>query len=439
MNDHDLFLGRDLLDGSRVGLDPDHLTTHAVCVGMTGSGKTGLGIVALEELARRGVPLLVVDLKGDMVDLLLNFPALEPADFEPWLTSDMVAGRDRTVVAGEQAALWRQGLERTGLGTGDVAAVRERRAVAAADARALVAVAPVDILPSLAAPRGGAPERRSRRRDRTGRWRGGCAAIARRTRRRSADRSATTSSWRRYCSSTGGGGNDLDLAGLLASLADPPMDSLGVLPLERFFPRKDRLELVMELNALVASPVVRVVDDGCAAGHGGAARRPTTGRARASSASPIWTSGSGLSSCRCWCRSWCRGCAGSPGTGSLRALLYIDEVQGILPPHPANPPTKTPLLTVLKQGRAFGVGAWLATQNPVDLDYKALGNAGVTLIGRLVTERDRERGPRRAGPAVDSRTGATPTASSRRLGKREFLLHDVRAESAPAPSARVGR
>jgi DNA helicase HerA-like ATPase len=124
MGDSGLFLGHDLDSRSRVGLAPDHLTTHAVCVGMTGSGKTGLGIVALEELARRRIPLLVIDLKGDMVNLLLNFPSLAGGDFEPWLTRDAVAGRSRTEAGEEQARRWREGLEGAGLDPRTCQAVR---------------------------------------------------------------------------------------------------------------------------------------------------------------------------------------------------------------------------------------------------------------------------------------------------------------------------
>jgi hypothetical protein len=425
MGEHDLFLGDDLNDGSRIGLDADHLTTHAVCLGMTGSGKTGLGIVALEELARRGVPLLVVDLKGDMVNLLLSFPSLEPSDFEPWLTDDMVAGRDRAAVAAEQATLWRDGLERSGLGSADVAAVRDgvRWQLLTPGAGG---VAPVDILPSLAAPPttglDGDPDGSTERAVGVA---GALLSLVGRGGDPLTDRDHVLVStilidhWRR--------GEDLDLARLLADIADPAMDTLGVLPLDRFYPRDDRLKLVTELNALVASPAFAPWTTGVPLamesllGDAGDPRASIVSIAHLDDRQRAFFLSLLASELVAWMRRL-------PGTSALRALLYIDELQGILPPHPANPPTKTPILTILKQGRAFGVGAWLATQNPVDIDYKALGNAGVTLVGRLVTERDRDR--------VLDGLGLRTTADGQNadqivssLGKREFLLHDVRASA----------
>ena len=111
------------------------------------------------------------------------------------------------------------------------------------------------------------------------------------------------------------------------------------------------------------------------------------------------------------------------GTTSLRAMVYMDEIYGYFPPHPANPPTKRPLLTLLKQARAQGVSIVLATQNPIDLDYKGLGNIGTWMVGRLQTDNDRARlRDGLVGAGVDAGSVETLLGAAR---KRVFLLHDV--------------
>ena len=424
MGTGDLFLGHDLTDRARVGLDPDHLTTHAVCLGMTGSGKTGLGIVALEELARRRIPLLVIDLKGDMVNLLLNFPSLGASEFEPWLARDAVAGRSRSEAAEEQARLWREGLAGTGLGADDMRAVRQGVSWRLLTPGA-AGVAPLDILPSLSAPASSSPDSDpDGATERVGAVAGALLSLVGRGGDPLTDRdqvlvaSILLEHWRR--------GDRLDLAGLLGSVADPPMAALGALPVERFYPRDERMKLVLELNALLASPAFGAWTTGRPLsmdellGSDSEPRASIISVAHLDERQRLFILALLASELVAWMRR-------QPGTSGLRALLYIDELQGILPPYPLNPPTKPPLLTLLKQGRAFGVGVWLASQNPVDVDYKALGNAGVTLIGRLVTERDRERVlDGLALRTLDDGRDVDPLVAS--LGKREFLLHDVAAD-----------
>ncbi|MCP4900975.1 MAG: DUF87 domain-containing protein [bacterium] len=419
-----LYLGVDLESKQRTQLDEDHLTTHAVCLGMTGSGKTGLGIVAMEELARRGVPLLVIDLKGDMVNLLLNFPELRATDLAPWLPPDAVEDRNRVEVATEQADLWRGGLSRSGLGPDDAAAVRDGVQWQLITP-GIGSGAPLDILPTLSAPEGwdiaGDPDGAS---DRVNGVVSGLLSLIGRGGDPLTDRdhvllaSIILEHWRR--------GDRIDLVGLLRSLAQPPFENLGVLPLESFYPRDDRMKLVMELNTLLASPAFASWTRGipltmeALLGSQDKPRGTVVSVAHLDQRQRLFI----LSLIVSELVSWMRRQSGSSG---LRALLYIDEVQGILPPYPASPPTKGPLLTLLKQGRAFGVGAWLATQNPVDLDYKALGNAGVKLIGRLITDRDRERALEGLG-VNNLPDGRDPDEVVAGLGKREFLLYDVRAK-----------
>jgi hypothetical protein len=422
MEDRELYLGSEIDGIDRIHLDMDHLTTHAVCLGMTGSGKTGLGIVALEELARRKVPLLIIDLKGDMVDLLLNFPDLEPESFEPWLPADEVADRDPDEVAREQADRWKFGIERSGLGSSDMALVKEG-VEWQLFTPGVASVAPLDILPALSAPDGWNPAADPDAA--TDRVNGVVAALLSLVGRGGdalSDRdhvltaSVVLEHWTR--------GDELDLGGLLTSLADPPMDVLGALPLDVFYPRDDRMKLVMALNTLLASPAFSAWTRGtpltmeALLGTREHPRASVISVAHLDERQRLFVIGLLVSELVAWMRR-------QPASSGLRALLYMDEVFGILPPYPANPPTKKPLLTLFKQGRAFGVGAWLATQNPVDLDYKALGNAGVKIVGRLITDRDRDRALEGLGIDVleDGRDADDVVAG---LGKREFLLEDVR-------------
>lgn len=423
MKNDGLYVGHDLESKEAVHLDSDHLTTHAACLGMTGSGKTGLGVVVLEELARRRIPLLVVDLKGDMVNLLLNFPSLAADEFAPWLPADVVADRSRNEAAAQTADTWRGGLERHGLATEDVQSVRDgvRWQLLTPGAASL---APLDILPALTAPADWSPD--SDVDGTTQRISGVVSALLSLVGRGGdplTDRdhvlvsSIILEHWRR--------GDTLDLPRLVASIADPPMESLGALPLATFYDRSDRMKLVMELNTLLASPAFGAWTSGTPLEMEALLGTPQSPRATIVTVSHLDQRQRlfALALLATELVDWMRR---QPAASGLRALLYVDEVQGILPPHPANPPTKAPLLTLLKQGRAFGVGAWLATQNPVDLDYKALGNAGVKVIGRLITERDRERALEGLGvQMVDDVHDPDHVVAS--LGKREFLLYDVRA------------
>jgi hypothetical protein len=423
MGDDQLYLGTSLDEGARATLDSDHLTTHAVCLGMTGSGKTGLGIVVLEELARRGTPLLVIDLKGDLVDLLLNFPDLNGDSFAPWVPTEDLRDRSRSEAGAEVANRWREGLAASGLDGSDIGAVRsgvQWQLVTPG----LAGAAPLDILPSLAAPAGWRPDTDpDATRDRIDGVVSALLSLVGRGGDPLTDRdhvvmaSILLDSWRR--------GASLDLAGLVRAVASPPFEALGALPLETVYPRDERMQLVMALNTLVASPAFAAWTRGLPLDMESILGTATDPRATILSVAHLderqrmFVLALVISELVAWMRR-------QPASAGLRTLLYLDEVQGILPPHPANPPTKRPLLTLLKQGRAFGVGAWLATQNPVDLDYKAAGNAGVQAIGRLITEHDRERALDGLGLKIleDGRKADQVVAG---LGKRQFLLVDVRA------------
>ena len=409
----------------RVTLDADALTTHGVVLGMTGSGKTGLAIVVLEELARHHVPLLICDLKGDLTNLLLTFPELRPEDFAPYLPTGTAAG-DRAAAAAEIAGKWRAGLAKWSLGAEAIRAVRE-----GLEWRLLTpgsGVAPVSLLPALDAPPGYDPDvDPDGARARLDGTAAGLLALVDRGGDPLSDRdhvlvaTLLDAAWRQ--------GRALDFAGLIREIADPPVAQFGVLDAESFYPRKERQQLVAAFNTVLASPAFAVWTRGTPlaipafAGSADAPRGTILYLAHLADRERL----SFLTLLFSTLLSWTRA---QPGSESLRLLLYLDEVQGILPPS-ALPPTKPPLLTLLKQGRAFGTGVLLATQNPVDLDYKALGNIGVKLIGRLDTENDR----RHALQGLDV-AGSDVEATVAAFKSREFLLAGARAGAPRAITSR---
>ena len=398
-----------------VTLESKVLTTHGVILGMTGSGKTGLAIVLLEELARQRVPVVLCDLKGDLTNLLLTFPDLAPADFAPYVpAAEAAAGREAAAAA--VAARWKEGLAGWGLGAAEIRAVRE-----GLNWRLLTpgsGLAPVNLLPALDAPAGYDPDTdpdgaRARLDGSTA----GLLALVGRGGDPLTDRdhvlvaTLLDAAWR--------AGASLDFATLIRQIGKPPVERFGVLPVEDFYPKDERQQLAVAFNTLLASPAFAAWTRGVPL-----AMESLIGPADAPRGSILYLAHLGererlsfltllFSAVLSWTRS-------QPGSETLRTLLYLDEVQGIVPPT-AMPATKTPLLTLLKQGRAFGTGVLLATQNPVDLDYKALGNIGLKLIGRLDTAQDRNRvlgGLDLANAEVEQKVAA--------LKPRQFLMAGAR-------------
>jgi hypothetical protein len=425
------YLGR--LAGSETPLlyDSRDLVTHAVCVGMTGSGKTGLCISLIEEAALDGIPALVIDPKGDLANLLLTFPELSPADFAPWVDPDDAARKGVSVEehARAQAALWRDGLARWGQ-DGE----RIRRLRAAADFAVYTpgseAGIPVSVLGSFAAPRAEADREGEAFRERV---QGTATALLGllgiegdpvQSREHVLLANLIAHAWR--------DGRDVDLAGLVAAIQSPPFGRVGVLELEAFYPAKDRFGLALRTNNLLASPGFETWLRGdpldvhsLLYGPDGRPRVAIFSIAHLGDAERMFFVSLLLEQVLAWM-------SGQPGTTSLRALVYMDEIFGFFPPV-ANPPSKQPLLTLMKQARAFGVGVVLATQNPVDLDYKGLANAGTWFVGRLQTERDKAR-------LLDGLEGAAAAAGDRLdraeldrllsgLESRRFLLHNVHEEA----------
>ncbi len=369
--------------------DSKDLVTHAVCVGMTGSGKTGLCLSLLEEAAIDGIPAVVIDPKGDLANLLLTFPELKPEDFAPWINEDdaQKKGLSSAEYAAQQAGLWKQGLA----GWGQDGA-RINKLKNAADFRIYTpgsnAGLSVSILKSFAAPPPLIREDGELLRERVNTTATsllgllGIEADPIKSREHILISNILSHSW--------SAGNDLNIAALIQQIQTPPMTKVGVMDLDSVFPSKERFELAIALNNLLAAPGFNSWMEGepldvqqILYAPDGKPRVSIFSIAHLSDSERMFFVSLLLNQTLGWMRT-------QSGTTSLRAILYMDEIFGYFPPV-ANPPSKVPLLTLLKQGRAFGLGVVLATQNPVDLDYKGLSNTGTWFIGRLQTERDKAR------------------------------------------------
>jgi hypothetical protein len=404
--------------------DSRDLLTHAVCVGMTGSGKTGLCLALLEEAALDGVPAILIDPKGDLGNLLLAFPELRAEDFRPWIDEAAAAreGLDPDAFARREAERWTRGLAAWGQDAARIARLRQAADVAIYTPGSRAGL-PLSIMASFAAPPAAVRADDEALRERvlvTASSVLGLAGIEAdpvRSREHILLSTIVTAAW--------AAGRDLDLAGIIQQIQAPPVTRVGVLELEAFYPARERFELAMALNNLLAAPGFSAWTEGAPLDparllhtEDGRPRLAIVSIAHLGERERLAVVALLLSQVAAWMRA-------QSGTTSLRAILYMDEIFGFFPPV-ANPPTKPPLLTLLKQARAYGLGVVLATQNPVDLDYKGLANAGTWFIGRLQTERDKARlleGLEGAGTAGFDRAAADRALSS--LRSRVFLLHNV--------------
>jgi hypothetical protein len=404
--------------------DPDDLTTHAVVVGMTGSGKTGLCVDIMEEAALRNLPALMIDPKGDITNLLLHFPDLAPVDFQPWINADQARREDKTVeqVAAKTAELWRNGLAKWDIQPERLQALKDAAQFAVYTPGSDAGI-PVSILASLEAPPIPWEGNEELLREKIS---GTVTALLGLVGMHDIDpvQSREHILLANIFEQAWSQGEDLDLGELILQTQNPPFSKLGVFDVNTFFPEKDRFELAMLLNNILAAPAFQVWLEGQPLDIQGLLYTPD-GRARHSifyiahlpDAERMFFVTLLFSAMEAWMRS-------QAGTTSLRSLMYFDEIFGYLPPT-QNPPSKEPMLRMLKQARAFGVGLVLVTQNPVDLDYKGLSNAGTWFVGKLQTDQDKQR-------LLDGLQGATPNMDRRvydqlisSLGKRVFLLHNV--------------
>ena len=367
--------------------DSRELTTHAVCVGMTGSGKTGLCISMLEEAALDGIPALVVDPKGDIANLMLTFPGLTAAEFRPWIDDGESArkGISPDELAARTAESWQKGLADWGEDGERIRRFRESVDIAIYTPGSTAGL-PLSILRSFAPPPAGSDPAGTR--DRISAAVSGLlglvgiAADPLKSREHILLSAVVDAAWSK--------GNALDLAGLIGAIQKPPFEKVGVFDVETFYLAKDRLELAMAINNLLASPGFGVWLEGEALDiqrllftAEGKPRISIVSIAHLTDAERMFVVTLLLNELVAWMRR-------QSGTQALRALFYMDEIFGYFPPS-AMPSSKLPMLTLMKQARAFGLGVLLATQNPVDLDYKGLSNAGTWFIGRLQTERDQQR------------------------------------------------
>ena len=420
-------LGQGQLQEDLILYDARDLTTHAVCVGMTGSGKTGLCIDLLEEAAIDSVPAIIIDPKGDITNLLLTFPDLRPEDFQPWINPDDARRKGMSIedFAAKTAKDWREGLASWGQGPERIRMLKdsaEFRIFTPGSESGL----PISIIASLKAPALNWDDNQEALREQI---QGtvsallglvGVEADPLRSREHILMANIFENFWRQ--------GKDLDLAKLIMAIQNPPVRQLGVFDVDTFFPEKDRFGLAMALNDIIASPGFSAWTEGEPLDIADLLHTPT-GKPRhsifyiahLSDAERMFFVTLLLEQLVTWMRQ-------QSGTTSLRALLYMDEIFGFFPPV-ANPPSKGPMLTLLKQARAFGVGVVLTTQNPVDLDYKGLTNAGTWFIGKLQTDRDKARVLDGLETAASTAGGALNRSELDRaisgLGNRVFLLHNV--------------
>jgi hypothetical protein len=412
--------------------DSKDLTTHAVCVGMTGSGKTGLCVSLLEEAAIDRIPALLIDPKGDLGNLMLTFPDLSPEQFRPWIDESEALRKGMTAneFARNRAELWRKGLASWGQDGERIRRLREAADVAIYTPGGGAGI-PLRVLRSFAAPPEAVRTDAGAMRERVAAATSGLLVLLGvdadpvRSREHILISNILDRVWR--------AGQDLDLPGLIRQIQQPPFETVGVFAVDTFYPAKERFELAMTVNNVLASPGFAPWMEGEPLDINRLLYTPQ-GKPRLAILSIAHLNDSErmffvtllLTELVSWMRS-------QPGTGSLRALLYMDEVFGYLPPT-ANPPSKIPLLTLLKQARAYGLGVLLATQNPVDLDYKALSNAGTWFLGRLQTERDKMR----VLDGLEGASAATGVAFDRAkmearlsgLKSRVFLMNNVH-EDAP--------
>ncbi len=417
------YLGRAAGQAEPLLLQSRHLTTHAVVLGMTGSGKTGLSIGLLEEAALDGIPVLAIDPKGDLGNLALTFPELRGEDFRGWVDPEDARRKQVSVeaLAESTAGTWRAGLAGWGQGPERIARLK-----AAAEVRIYTpgsrSGVPLAMLRSFVAPAADADEDSVR--ERIVSTAGGLLSLLGIDADPLQSREHVLVS--RILQTAWSAGTSLDLAALIHAIQKPPFERIGVLDLESFYPARDRAGLALALNNLLASPGAAAWLEGEPLDLAsllytpeGKPRIAIVSIAHLGDAERMFVVSSLLSELVSWMRS-------QGGTSSLRALCFMDEVFGFFPPT-ANPPSKAPMLTLLKQARAFGLGMVLATQNPVDLDYKGLSNCGTWFLGRLQTERDKLR-------VLDGLEGAASGGGFDRaamertlsgLAPRHFVLHSV--------------
>lgn len=423
------YLGKEVESEAPFLLESKDFTTHAVCVGMTGSGKTGLGIILLEEAALDGIPAIIIDPKGDMGNLMLSFPDLKPDEFLPWVDSEAAKRKGETPekLAEDISKTWKKGLEESDEPLARIKKFKESVDITIYTPGSTSGVS-VSILSSFEVPSKELFQDSGAIRDKVSSLTTGLLSLIGIT------EDALTSKEHILISTIidyiWKSGKNLDLPSLIQLVEKPPFEKVGVFDLNTFFPPKDRLELSLKLNALLASPSFTSWMQGepidiakMLYTKEGKPKFSIFSINHLGDKERMFFVTLLLNEVIAWTRK-------QSGTTSLRAILYMDEIFGFFPPI-ANPPSKIPMLTLLKQARAFGVGCILATQNPVDLDYKGLSNAGTWFIGKMQTERDKLRvleGLKTASDDFGRDTKSIDTLLSS-IANRTFLVRSIYHEA----------
>ncbi|MDD4663517.1 MAG: DUF87 domain-containing protein [Caldisericia bacterium] len=410
--------------------DSKDLTTHAVCVGMTGSGKTGLCVNILEEAVMDNIPSIVIDPKGDLTNLLLQFSNLQAEDFIPWVNESDAQKKNLSIeeYAKQQAEMWKNGLALWGQDGNRIEKLKQNADYAIYTPGSQAGI-PVSILKSFEAPNKVIIDDDELLRERINTTVTsllgliGIQADPIQSKEHILLSSILWNSWKEN--------KNLDIASLITYIQTPEFTKVGVMDLDVFYPAQERITLSMKLNNLLAAPGFSTWLEGEALDidkllftEKGKPRVSIFSIAHLNDSERMFFVSLLLNQIIGWMRM-------QSGTTSLRAIVYMDEIYGFFPPV-ANPPSKTPMLTLLKQARAYGVGMVLVTQNPVDLDYKGLANTGTWLIGRLQTDRDKAR-------VLDGLEGAAVTSGSNfnrskmeqllaGLSNCVFLMHNIHEE-----------
>lgn len=427
----ELYLGK-LFDLSKKKLiadqpllyDLDDLTTHAIVTGMTGSGKTGLCIGLLEEAAMQQVPAIIIDPKGDLTNLFLHFPELRPADFQPWINPDLARSEEKTIpeMAAITAENWQTGLQEWEIGKEDLLKLQssvDRAIYTPGSSRGI----PVNILTSFNPPQVSWDENEESLREMIASTVSALLTLVGfkdidplRSREHILLANIVEHSWKNN--------TPLDLTTLILLIQDPPITKLGAFPMDKFFPKKERDDLALQLNNFLASPSFQSWIEGQPLDvadflftPSGKPRHSVFYLAHLDDTERMFFVTLLFAAIDTWMRK-------QSGTTSIRALLYFDEILGYLPPV-ANPPSKPLIIRLLKQARAFGLGLVLTTQNPIDVDYKALSNAGTWMIGRLQTDQDKQRLLDGLESAAGGLSRATLDKTISSLGKRVFMLQNM--------------
>ncbi len=420
------YIGKEKIDESNFAplvYKNKDLTTHAAIIGMTGSGKTGLGISLLEEAAIDNIPSIIIDPKGDMGNLLLTFPNLQGSDFEPWIEEQDAVNNGLSIseFASKTAQTWKNGLE------GDFQ--NQERIQKLKDSADFTIYTPgsssgvqISILSSFKAPSIEVLEDSELLVSLISSTVSSLLSLIDEKDDSSSKESILISSIFMNSYSLQ---KDLSIEELISFIVTPPFSKVGIFDLETFFPQNERLKLALKLNTIIANPSFKSWIEGepldisnLMYDEKGKAKVSIFSIAHLNDSQRMFFVSLLLNQMVSWMRR-------QEGTTSLKALLYMDEIFGYFPPN-ANPPSKQPMLTLLKQARSFGVGIILSTQNPVDIDYKGLANIGTWFIGRLQTKQDKEKVIDGLSSAVEGKIDKNEMENLlSNLEKRTFILKNI--------------